>query len=481
MFSRWRESPAHTLGARLATWYAVLFAGSSIAIVGLTYALLAGSLAQRDRDLIRRTLVEYAGQYQQGGLRGLERGIRNDQAAGRPERLFVRVAAGGQEIVFYNLPGEWSEYDLSQLERPHDEGGELWSQMPRRGTSDVLEVQSAFLPDGTLIQVGKSTETRDELLRRFRTILAVAVVVFVVVGVAGGALLTRSTMLPLRQLAAVVETILQTGRVDARVPVQGSRDPLDRLGALFNTMLDRIAALIAGMRGSLDNVAHDLRTPMTRLRSIAERALEVGGDDPARYREALADCLEESERVSEMLNTLMDISEAETGVMRLTLESVGAAGALGDVAELYTDVADDKGVSLHVEAPEGLAVLADRNRLRQVLANLVDNAVKYTPSGGRVTLRAIALPEAGAVSGGDVAIDVQDDGPGIAPEDLPRIWDRLYRGDHSRTERGLGLGLSLVRAVVEAHKGRVEVSSTPGQGAKFTVTLPAADSGPRTP
>jgi signal transduction histidine kinase len=467
MSSRWRDSPAHTLGARLATWYAVLFTGSSLAIVVLTYLLLATSLKQRDHDLIRTTLIAYAGQYQQGGLPGLERAIRNDQSAGRPERLFVRVAAGGEDIVFTNLPGQWSEYDLAQLERPHDEGGELWAQIPRRGSSDVLEVQSAFLPDGTLVQVGKSTGTRDELLRRFRTILSIAVAVFVLVGALGGALLTRSTMQPLRQLAAVVQTILQTGRFEARVPVRGSRDPLDQLGALFNGMLDRIASLIDGMRGSLDNVAHDLRTPMTRLRSIAERALESRSDDPSRYREALADCLEESERVSEMLNTLMDISEAETGVMRLALERVDAAGILADVAELYGDVAEDKGMRLQVDAGEGLAVMADRGRLRQVLANLVDNAVKYSPEAGTVTLRARA-------SSADVSIEVEDNGPGIAAEDLPRIWERLYRGDRSRSERGLGLGLSLVRAIVEAHKGRTEVTSSPGHGARFSVILPAA-------
>jgi signal transduction histidine kinase len=465
MFSRWRESPAHTLGARLAIWYALLFAGSSLAIVVLTYLLLATSLKQRDHDLIRTTLVAYAGQYQQGGLRGLERAIRNDQSAGRPERLFVRVAAGGQDIVFYNLPGQWSDYDLSQLERPHDEGGELWSLIPRRGTSDVLEVQSALLADGTLVQVGKSTETRDELLRRFRNVLAFAVAVFMLVGVLGGALLTRSTMQPLRRLAEVVETILRTGRFEARVPVAGSGDPLDRLSALFNAMLDRIVSLVTGMRGSLDNVAHDLRTPMTRMRATAERALQ-GEPDAAAYREALADCLEESERMTEMLNTLMDISEAETGVMRLVLEPVDAAAALRDVAELYGDVAEEKGVRLEVDAADGLVVSADRSRLRQVLANLADNAVKFTPKGGVVTMRAREV-DAG------VSIEVEDSGPGIPAEDLPRIWERLYRGDRSRSERGLGLGLSLVRAIVEAHKGRAEVSSSPGQGARFRVTLPA--------
>jgi signal transduction histidine kinase len=317
------------------------------------------------------------------------------------------------------------------------------------------------------VTVQGSRDPLDQLGGRFRTILVVAIAVVVLVGVVGGALLTRSTMRPLLQLAAVVQTILQTGRFEARVPVQGSRDPLDQLGALFNSMLDRIAALIAGMRGSLDNVAHDLRTPMTRLRGIAERALETGTDDPERYREALADCLEESERVSEMLNSLMDISEAETGVMRLAIEPVDVSEALADVQELYADVADDKGVAVAIDTGERLTVLADRSRLRQVLANLLDNAVKYTPRGGQVTMRARPGPE-------DVAIEVEDNGPGIPADDLPRIWDRLYRGDRSRSERGLGLGLSLVRAIVEAHKGRAEVASSPAGGALFTIRLPAA-------
>ncbi len=167
-----------------------------------------------------------------------------------------------------------------------------------------------------------------------------------------------------------------------------------------------------------------------------------------------------------MLNTLMDISEAETGVMRLASEPIDAGEILRDARDLYADVAEEKHIEVRVDAPQALTLTADRNRLRQVLANLLDNAVKFTPAGGHVTLRARA-EESG------VALAVEDDGPGIAAEDLPRIWDRLYRGDRSRSERGLGLGLSLVRAIVEAHKGRVEVESTPDQGATFTLHLPA--------
>jgi heavy metal sensor kinase len=465
MSSTWHKEPAYSLGARLGTWYALLFLGSSLAIGVLTYVLLASSLAQRDHDLIRSTLAAYAAQFQQGGLPALDRAIKNDQAASRGERLFVRVSRGGEEVIFYNLPGEWSDYDLSQLIQPNLQGGRSWAYIPRRGTSEVLEVASVRLADGTLLQVGKSNDIRNELLARYRNILVFAVALVVLVGAVGGALLTRSTMRPLKHLAGVVQTILKTGRFDARVPVQNSRDPLDQLGTLFNGMLDRIGALVAGMRGSLDNVAHDLRTPMTRLRATAERALESDSDDPQRYREALADCLEESERVSEMLNTLMDISEAETGVMRLAVEPVDAADILRDAQDLYADVAEDKQIEVRVEAPPGLTIKADRNRLRQVLANLLDNAVKFTPAGGHVMLRASEEADG-------VALAVEDDGPGIAAEDLPRIWDRLYRGDRSRSERGLGLGLSLVRAIVEAHKGRAEVASSPDHGARFTIHLP---------
>jgi len=318
------------------------------------------------------------------------------------------------------------------------------------------------------VQVGKSTETRDELLAHYRTSLFTVLAGIVLIGLAGGAMLTRWTLQPIRRLAAAVQTIMRTGKVDARVPVSGTADPLDELGALFNGMLDRIESLIGGMRGSLDNVAHDLRTPMTRLRATAERALQ-GEPDATLYRDALADCLEESERVTEMLNTLMDISEAETGTMTLAREAVDVGRLLAETVELFEDVAEEKGVALALEPASSLLVDADPTRLRRVLANLVDNAVKYTPAGGRVTCAAQA-------EGADTLLVVRDTGSGIAADDLPRIWDRLYRADRSRSERGLGLGLSLVKAIVEAHGGRVEVSSTPGAGSAFTVRLPRAAS-----
>ena len=439
----------NTFGLRIALWYATLFVVGSIAIVLLTYYLTAASLAERDQQIIRAKLGDYAAAYARGGVSDLAATVRAEQAVA-PERLFVRVVDRGVEAVVLSNPEGWSP--------------------------SSLETVSARLADGTLVQVGKSSEPRQDLLRRFRAVLGLVTLSIVVVGLTGGWVATQSAIYPIRRLTQTVRRIIRTGRTDARVPVgdangfgrPGHDDAIDELTVLFNAMLDKIEGLVTAMRAALDNVAHDLRTPLTHLRGTAELAL-AGDPDPQRYREALVECVEESDRVVVMLNALMDISEAESGTMPLRLQPVSLGEIAVRAADLYKEVAEARGVEVRVEsdasATEAPVVSGDRTRLEQVAANLLDNAVKYSAEGGRVRVR-VGRDKDAAI------LEVSDTGQGIPADELPRIWDRLFRGDKSRSERGLGLGLSLVKAIVEAHGGTVRAESEEGKGATFSVRLP---------
>jgi signal transduction histidine kinase len=467
MPSGWLERLRPALTFRIALWYAAVFIVSALALFALSYHLLRRSLETGDHDLIRATLAEYSSQYEAGGLESLRLVLDARQGAGGSSDLYVRIVGPAREVVFLSLPRGWAELRADAFSRGNGAGILEWSAVPGRSPGDALEIASLRLADGTLFQVGRGTERRTEVLARFRGVLAWVLALVLVAGLAGGTLFTHSALRPVRELTRVVSGIVATGSLSQRVRAGGRSDPIDTLAGHVNTMLARIERLVTGMRESLDNVAHDLRTPLTRLQVILEDALQKA--EPGRSRDSIADALEETERVTGTLNALLDLSEAEAGAMRLELQDdaqpVALAAVIADAVELYADLADEKGVAITVSLVDGLAVPGDRRRLRQVFANLVDNAVKYTPPGGRITIDGRAEDDV-------TVVEVADTGPGVPAADRERIWERLYRGDRSRSERGLGIGLSLVRAIVAAHGGTAEVASVAPEGARFRIRLP---------
>jgi signal transduction histidine kinase len=464
MFSMPNNPFSRSLGLRLSLGYAALFTGSALLLFVLIYYMLGAAINQKDRDMVESRLREYQAIYQGGGVAALKDWIDRVGEAKRQQTFFVRVVKPDQTVLFMILPIDWVRTDLQRVEGDHTSQADNWLRIPRDSNVD-LTVASTHLSDGTFLQVGRSSDSRAQLLGKFRVVFAMVAIPVILLGFLGGIWMTNRTTRPLKEIVQAVQSIIRTGRLDVRVPDTDTTGEMEELVALFNRMLEGNESLIHALRGSLDNVAHDLRTPLARLRVSLEDSMR-SPSDLTTARQSIAGALEETERVETIIRTLMDVTLAETGMMKLEIESADLGSLVDDVMELYEDVASEKEITVEKQIPSPLLAPVDAARIRQVFANLLDNALKYTPRGGKIGLTAHR-------DTGEVSICFRDNGVGIAEKDLPHIWDRLYRGDKSRSEHGLGLGLSLVKAIVEAHGGRVEVKSTLHEGSEFCTKLPA--------
>ncbi len=380
----WRRSVA----VRLSLGFATLFTVGFCAIFALLYWTLERHMEERDTDALKESLQQYSATLEAGGLAALQERVSEEGQNPHVRTPFIRIIGPTGNAIWLKIPPDWIESDVRRVVIP---GG--WAEnkinsikIPRDEQQDLAIVAQA-LPGGLVLQVGRSTDSRTVLLEPLRrTFLWVGGAVLIV-GVGVGFLAAWRATRPLHSVVETARKIIRTGALDARVPVPRRDDDVAELVRHFNSVLDKNAALVRGMREALDNVAHDLRTPLTSIRGTAELALGRAAD-PAGAQDALADCVERADEVLNLLRAIMEISEAEAGMLHLDRSQCDLGELARGPVELYTDVAESRGLRLTAELPGAIPLFADATRLRQAIANLLDNAVKYTPPGGRVSVRA---------------------------------------------------------------------------------------------
>ncbi len=455
-----------TAAARLALAFAGAIALALCVLFASFYSFVKADLASRTDRLLLDKSREFRELAEEGGTADLPGEFHREAQTMGTRLALYRLLAPDGSILAGSSSGAFPGLGVHPRALPRlAQGKPFLRTISIQGRRYQARECLVRLRSGQIIQLVHYMGDDEDLLEDLRQSFG-----FTLVGVLLGAALL-GWILSRRALAGVEEATrtaqaIAGGTLENRVPLLGRGEEIDRLATTFNAMLDRIQAMVTEMRQVTDDIAHDLKSPLTRLRGQAEMVLTRKADKED-LEAAAASTLEECDRLLAVVNTMLDLSEAEAGVLSGESQRVDLRSLVREAYELYLPAAEEKGLSLTLEAQAAVEVLGSAHRFRRILANLLDNAIKYTPPAGGVAIEA-------QVQGGWARVAVRDSGPGIAAEDLPKIFDRFYRADQSRATPGSGLGLSLARALARAMGGDLTAESTPGGGSLFTLLVPAA-------
>lgn len=428
--------------------------------------LLDQSIQERELDVLNAQVDEFKAWYYEGGVPALKQRFQDhlQKLSRNDNSYFIRVVSPRGDVVFFYYPKGHDKFDYKILDRYLSQEKNYFL-IDHQAGSPRWHVVSVPLETDLFLQVGTNGSSGQLLHDRLRDSVFKASIPFVILCILFGYFITDRSIRPIKNLLSTLREIMKTGQLSRRVKISKNRSDLEELGFLFNQILERNEQLLEGMRNTLDHVAHDLKTPMTRFRASIESTLSSENPTKEQLLKSLHDCMEESEDILKTLNTLMDVAEAESGVIQLQSNEVNLAHLFKKLCDLYEFVAEEKSVQILYCHDDSLKVKADEVRLQQVLANLLDNAIKYNKEKGFVHINAYKEEN-------KIKISVKDSGIGIASKEHEKVWRRLYRVDSSRNTKGLGLGLNLVEAIVKAHGGKIILESKAGYGAEFIVELP---------
>jgi heavy metal sensor kinase len=466
MFLKQLNKLRRSLAFRLTLWYAGIFSISTFLAFFFFYFLMIDALGRQVDEDLTRQLRAFSGIMQVDGLEGVRRiALQETQAGDENARLIRLLSRFGTEFSVSDQ-AYWRDIgvDSQAIRRLLTDGQPVFETIGIPEGGDSLRIIYGTIGPGIIMQLGQSLAPQMELVRAFQRIFGTTMAVVIGLAAFIGWFLARRALSGVGGIAQTARRITQ-GDLAVRAPVSRRGDEIDQLAGNINHMLDRILDLITGIREMSDNIAHDLKSPVTRIRGLAEVTLTTA-EHREEYETMAASTIEECDRLLDMINTMLVISRAEAGVQALQWQRIDIVGIVRDAGRVFETTARDKDLSVSIPATGPHHINGDARMLQRMVANLLDNAIRYTPRAGRIDIALQPLPS------GDVEMVFQDTGIGIREEDLSRIFERFYRCDPSRSASGTGLGLSLAQAIAKAHGGGITVRSEAGRGSTFKVTLP---------
>ena len=453
------------LAFKLTLWYAVIFTVSCFGALIVFYVATVSIIRHRTDLELLKDAKEFSSAYTTKGLGELKAAMLTEMESEGAGNMFIRLADGKGENFTLPSGADWRASDLGRASINRLSAGEnyYFETLAVPGRPYRFRVLTSSIAPDMIIQIGQSLEDDERLVEACREVLSVTLGLIAALAALGGFLFARHALAGVEEVTKAANEISK-GAFSRRVDVKGRGEEIDTLAETFNRMVGKIEILIRGMKEMTDNIAHDLKSPITRIRGIAEATLT--GNNPLKdFDRVSGSIVEECDRLLVMINTMLDISEAEAGVAKLTIEVVDVAQVVREACDLFQPVAENNQVRIDQRLTRNATIHGDKMKIQRAVSNLLDNALKYTPQGGTVT----ALVEG---ESDRVILTVNDTGPGISDHDLPHVFDRFFRGDRSRSLPGTGLGLNLTLAIARAHGGDVNVTSVQGQGSTFTMTLP---------
>ena len=456
-----------SLAGRLTLWYTLVSSGLFLAAVAFIYLLTSSALLDQVDDDLEEDILEFSFIL---GIRGLDElwsELSLEAQADGSEQVLFRLYSSDGELLRTTDDGLWADYvPASELRRdssslPHIESVHLLDhEYPARTiVAAIGSGESEYV-----MQITETLEERANVLATFRITSLVALPILFLFSLLAGLFMSRKSLAGVQQVTDTAINI-SNGALGERVELFDQGEEIDRLAATFNSMLDKIQLLIRGMREMNDNIAHDLKSPLARIRGIAETTL-TGNQTSEHYQQLAGSTIEECDRLLHLINTMLDLAETEAGLAP-SMEVLDLSKLIEDACDLYQPVAAQNGLQFNCTVSAHISINGNKQFLQRLISNLLDNAIKYTPSGGSINI-------AQEVAGSDVLIQIADTGMGISQDDLPNIFERFYRCDQSRSKPGTGLGLCLALAIAKAHWGNISVKSTVSKGTLFTVSLPLA-------